>query len=126
MFEDLTPDKGEQGLIRAERIFLILAILTGIIFLVDVLRFVSGSPIAPVTLVELVVSCILSFVTARGIEAQRPWSKWLGYVQGVLFLFNFPVGTAIGIAILIYIYRASKAGMFVRPIAALPPASNPV
>jgi hypothetical protein len=125
MFEDLTPNNGEQGLIRAERIFLILAVLTGIVFLLDLLRFVSGSPVPLITLVQLVVSCILSFVTARGIEAQRPWAKWLGYVQGVLFLYNFPVGTVIGIAILIYIYRASKAGMFVRTIAA-PPAPNPV
>ncbi|HSP17737.1 MAG TPA: hypothetical protein VLV78_23535 [Thermoanaerobaculia bacterium] len=122
MFEDLTPNKGEQGLIRAERIFLILAVLAGLVFVIDLLRFVSGSPVPLRTLTQVLVAGVLAVFTARGIEAQRPWAKWLGYAQGVLSLFSFPVGTVIGIAVLIYIYRASKAGLFSQTPPVVKPA----
>ena len=61
-----------------------------------------------------VVFGALAFLTAHGIDQQTVWGKWLGYGLGVLSLLNIPIGTIIGIAILVYISRASKAGLFTK------------
>ena len=50
--------------------------------------------------------------TGRGIEQRKRWAKSLGIALGVLELINFPIGTVIGVAILVYINRANKAGLF--------------
>jgi len=113
MFESVRPDPGSDGLTRAARIFYVLAVLGGIITALRLLGF-FGSPFG-IGLAGLLMSAacaILAFVTARGIENQRPWAKNLAYAQGFLSLLNLPIGPIIGIAILIYVSRASKAGLF--------------
>ena len=47
----------------------------------------------------------------------------LGYMQGVLLLLTFLIGTLVGIFVLIYVYRASKAGLFNPPATAAQPAT---
>jgi hypothetical protein len=54
----------------------------------------------------------LSWITGRGIDDQKPWARTVGIVLGLLELLNFPIGTVIGVAVLIYLNRASKAGLF--------------
>lgn len=44
-------------------------------------------------------------------------------MQGVLLLLTFPIGTLVGIFVLIYVYRASKAGLFNPPATAAQPAT---
>lgn len=113
MFEQLVPDKGDEGLVKAARIFYVLTGFAVLAFALSLLLLFSGdADVNILGLLQLAVSGLLSFITARGIEAQRPWAKWSGYVQGVLALFNFPIGTIIGVAILIYLNRADKAGLF--------------
>ncbi len=113
MFESVIPDPGEDGLRRASRIFYVIAglsvVATGLLIVVAVmsgrLRLIQPAIYA--------VFGVVAYLTGKGIENQRPWAKWAGIVLGVLELFNFPVGTVIGIAILIYLNRAIKANLFV-------------
>ena len=112
MFEQLAPDPGEKGLEKAARVFYIVAVLN---LLAVPLAFVAHrgeAALAAATAIIAAVSAGLAFITARGIENQRRWAKWLGIVLAILSLPRIPVGTIIGVATLIYIHRASKAGLF--------------
>ena len=128
MFESVVKDPGDDALQRASRIFYVLTVLACIGIVFRIIQFLAepGLP-GVVSVVMAVVSAALAFVTARGIERQRPWAKLLGYTQGALSLFNFPIGTVIGAAVLIYLNRASKAGLFARGPAQpeTKPFSNP-
>lgn len=122
MFDDLRPDPGERGLNRASMIFYVIAVLTIIGAALKLLLGLMGTEIfSPLRFGVFCFFAALAFVIGRGIENQKPWAKWLGYVFGVLELFSFPIGTLIGVAIIVYIYRADKAGMFAPPaVAAVP------
>jgi len=113
MFDSVTPDPGNEGLSRAARIFIVIAVLGAIGTVLQLLTVVS-TPTAEAVITALLagVSSVLAYITAKGIEAQRPWAKRLAYVQGALLLLNFPIGTLIGIFVLVYVYRASRAGLF--------------
>jgi len=118
MFESVTADPGADGLRRAARIFFVVAILSAIGgALLAILALSSG--VFPLGVIVRIVMNLafaaLAWFTGRGIEDQKNWAKWLGLALGVLELFNFPVGTVIGIAILVYLQRAIKAGLFARP-----------
>src|ERR1700682_1832566 len=113
MFESVTPDPGPDGLIRAARIFYVAAALSAAASVIFVILAFTGDRFStPLRLLSDFAFAGLAFVTGRGIEPQRRWSKWLGYAFGVFELFNIPIGTVIGGAVIIYIHRASKAGLF--------------
>lgn len=112
MFDDLNKDPGEEGLTKAARIFYVLAVLGAIVFSIRVLMLIAGSPQSIADFFVAPISATLSYFTARGIEERRTWAKWIGYVQGALSLLNFPIGTIIGLFVLVYIYRADRAGLF--------------
>lgn len=120
MFESVTPDPGQDALRRAGRIFRVIAVLIalGSVLLAIVAITGGGSVRIPVFLLNLVLAAT-AWVTAGGIEEQKNWARWIGVVLGLLELVNFPIGTVIGIAILVYLVRASKAGLF----ASSPPAA---
>jgi hypothetical protein len=114
MFESVTPDPGADGLTRAARIFYVIAALSGIaVALFFLLAVIAGGGPQPLRLVIYAVSGAIAYATAKGIENQRPWAKWVGIALGFLELLNFPIGTVIGIAILVYLNRAIKAKLFV-------------
>ena len=112
MFEQLNPDPGERGLEKATRMFHIVAILN---LLAVPLAFIVYSDetllLRIVTAGISAVAAVLAYITARGVEQQRRWAKRLGIVLAMLLLLNVPYGTIIGIAILVYVNRASKAGL---------------
>ena len=113
MFESVRPDPGPDGLTRAARIFYVAAVLSAaasILFLVSALM--GDRRYTPFRLATDFGFSALAFVIGRGIEQQRRWAKWLGYTFGALELINVPIGTVIGAAAIIYIHRASKAGLF--------------
>src|SRR5258708_39782250 len=115
MFESLRQDPGERALNRAAMIFNVLGVLAGISFTLGlVLRFAGGAAYGVFFFVWTAGFAGLSLLTAHGMDEQRMWAKRLGYVLGFLSLLNIPIGTVIGIAIIIYIQRASRAGLFVR------------
>jgi hypothetical protein len=112
MFESVRPDPGQEGLTKAARIFFVLAVLCVIVALLEFAIAVASRESPPLR------SVIINFVLAaaavaigNSIEKQRPWAKWLGFAFAALELLNFPIGTVIGIALIVYLYRASKAGL---------------
>ncbi len=113
MFESVTPDPGAEGLRRAARIFYVIAALSVIVTAILLLLAVTGNGLRPLQLVFYLVFGAIAYATAKGIENQRPWAKWVGIALGILELLNFPIGTVIGIAILVYLNRAIKAKLFV-------------
>jgi hypothetical protein len=118
MFESVRKDPGEDGLTRASRIFYVLTVFSAITLLVrlyQLVDWISGPRI--VMALFAAVSMTLAWITAKGIEEQRPWARVLAYVQGFVCLFNVPVGTVVGLAVLVYVSRASKAGLFAPPRA---------
>jgi hypothetical protein len=113
MFESVTPDPGQDALRRAGRIFRVIAVLMvlGSALLVVVGKTSGGSLQLLPLLFNLTLAAV-AWVTARGIEEQKNWARWVGILLGLLELVSFPIGTVIGIAILVYLVRASKAGLF--------------
>ncbi len=112
MFEDLLADPGG----RACKTFYVLATLSALAAVLKLVFGITGSE--PLSLVRVIVFAIvagLAFLIGRGIENRRPWSKWVGYGYGILTLFGFPIGTLVGILIILLIYRAAKAGVFSQP-----------
>ena len=45
---------------------------------------------------EMVAAGALAYTTATGLQSRRPWAKWAAYVQSVLLLAAFPIGTIVG------------------------------
>ena len=115
MFESVIPDPGADGLKRAARIFYVIAVMIPLAALMrGVIALVGGRPIDFQGAAINALFTALAYVTGRGIENQRPWAKWLGYVLGTIELVYFPIGTAVGIAIWVYLIRATRAGLFVK------------
>lgn len=113
MFESVTRDPGAEGLDRASRIFYVIAaLITLSTVLLVVLGLTGGRGIRPVGIVVNLIFGVVAFVTGKGISEQRTWAKWIGIGLGIVELFNFPIGTVIGIAVLVYLRRAIKAGLF--------------
>jgi predicted membrane channel-forming protein YqfA (hemolysin III family) len=119
MFESVVPDPGADALKRAARIFFVIAALSVIGSALFLLVAAMGGAFRPLQLVIYLGFGALAYFTGRGIEDQRPWAKWAGITLGILELLNFPIGTIIGVAILVYLNRAIKAHLFV----ATPPRS---
>jgi hypothetical protein len=113
MFESVVADPGSDALRRAARIFRVVAVMLvlGTIF-VSVMAIVSGGSARPVTIVVNALLAAWSWVTATGIENQKNWARWTGFLLGFLELFSVPIGTLIGIWVLVYLARASRAGLF--------------
>ena len=113
MFESIVKDKGQEGLTKASRIFFVITvlILLGIVLSV-VLTLIGGGRLRPIAITINLVFAGAAYITGKGIDEGKPWAKWAGIVLGVLELLNFPLGTIIGIAILVYLNRAIKAGLF--------------
>ncbi|HEX8170429.1 MAG TPA: hypothetical protein VF824_07815 [Thermoanaerobaculia bacterium] len=112
MFESLAPDPGEEGLKKAARMFYVVAAFSALGFVLMVVLLATRRGGSILGLAQTAISVVLAIVTARGIEAQRRWARTLGIVLAVLLLLDFPIGTVIGIATLVFINRANKAGLF--------------
>ncbi len=113
MFESVTPDPGADGLKRAARIFYVISALSVVASVLFLALGATGGGLQPIQLAIYLAFGAIAYVTGKGIEDQRPWSKWVGIALCVLELLNFPIGTVIGIAILVYLNRAIKAKLFV-------------
>lgn len=115
MFESVIPDPGADGLKRAARIFYVIAVMIPIAAAMRAV--IALAERRPVDFEGVAINALftaLAYATARGIESQRPWAKWLGYALGTIELAYFPIGTVVGIAIWVYLVRATRAGLFMK------------
>jgi hypothetical protein len=55
---------------------------------------------------------VLYLVTAKGIVNQKNWAKVVGIVLGILALPAFPIGTTLGVLILVGLLSAESQGWF--------------
>ena len=100
----------------ASKTFYVLATLSALAAVLKLVFAMTGSePLSAVRVIAFAVNAGLAFLIGRGIENRRPWSRWVGYGYGVLTLLGFPIGTLVGILIILLIYRAQKAGVFSQP-----------
>ena len=113
MFESVVPDPGQDALRRAGRIFRVVAVLIAAgTLLLSVPAVAAGRSLnLPLFVFNLALAAV-AWVTAGGIEEQKNWARWVGILFGFVELLNFPIGTVVGMAILIYLVRAGKAGLF--------------
>ena len=58
-----------------------------------------------------IVVALLSFVTAPGLGRHKGWALYTGSLAAVLMLPRIPVGTIIGITLLIGLWRLRKASV---------------
>lgn len=65
----------------------------------------------PAFLVGIVLSLAYVYVGAQ-MKKHKKWAIALGWVIGIVSLFNFPIGTVIAVFVLFYLYkgRAERAG----------------
>jgi hypothetical protein len=61
-------------------------------------------PIILLSLLSLVIP-IIHFWVGNSIKQNKKWAKIIGVIIGILNLLNFPIGTFIGIFILLYLYK---------------------
>ena len=59
-----------------------------------------------------VVVFILYFITAKGVANKRNWGKILAIIFGILMLPSIPIGTVLGIIILINIFSEQGKAWF--------------
>ncbi|HJQ38979.1 MAG TPA: hypothetical protein VKB93_17725 [Thermoanaerobaculia bacterium] len=113
MFESVVPDPAQDAIGRVARI---LRTIAGLIVVWHLIAFLlalnSHRAIHPLPFLFNAALAALMWITAWGIEERKNWARWVGIAVGILELFNFPIGTLVGIAVLVYLGRASRAGLF--------------
>lgn len=55
---------------------------------------------------------VLCFMTAKGVVNKKNWAKVVGIVLGILYLPGFPVGTILGVLILVGLLSSESQGWF--------------
>ena len=71
--------------------------------------FIFGVSIVVLILLSYI---IVSIIAAVGIMKNRDWGRIMGIVQAALSIFGPPVGTIVGILILVYLLRPDIEGYF--------------
>jgi hypothetical protein len=93
----------------------VIAVLGAIGIVLTAVLAVPGTTFTLLTVITLLLYAVMAgaaWLTSRGVEGRKNWAKWLGIALGILELLNFPIGTVIGIALLVYLNRAIKSGVF--------------
>lgn len=55
---------------------------------------------------------VLCLMTAKGVVNKKNWAKVVGIVLGILYLPGFPVGTVLGVLILVGLLSSESQGWF--------------
>lgn len=88
--------------------FINLAILVIVAVARGVNYFVTAEPVAgsAVTAFAIAVALAVAFVfVGSEMKKHKKWAIVLGWVIGIISLFNFPIGTIIGAFVLYYLYQ---------------------
>jgi uncharacterized membrane protein (DUF2068 family) len=64
-----------------------------------------------ITVIAIAVG-VLCLMTAKGVVNKRNWAKVVGIVLGILYLPGFPVGTVLGVLILVGLLSSESQGWF--------------
>ncbi len=89
----------------------ILGVLNGLVFLgllAAVILNVAGVPGSILVIgiaVFPAVLALLHFFTAKGLKQNKRMAKIISFVVGTLNLFNFPIGTILGLTLIIYVLQ---------------------
>lgn len=70
---------------------------------------VFGLGVAMLVLLASLVVCVLGGI---GVLQGRAWGRTLAIVAAVLSLFSFPIGTVIGVLVIVYMMRAEVKAYF--------------
>lgn len=96
---------------KAAIIHKILGILNGLVFLgllAAVVLNVAGMP-GEMLVIGIAVFpaalALLHFFTAKGLKQNKRMAKVVSFIVGALNLFNFPIGTIIGVTLIIYVLQ---------------------
>jgi cell division protein FtsW (lipid II flippase) len=107
VFESVVPDPAEDAVRRVARI---LRTIAGLIVVWHLIAFILALAwqhlIHPLFLLFNAALAAVMWITAWGVEERKNWARWVGIAVGILELFNFPFGTVVGIAVLVYLARA--------------------
>ena len=71
-------------------------------------------------LILMVIVGIVYLITAKGIANKKNWAKILGIIMAVLSLFSFPIGTALGIWMLINFFSDEGKAWFEETVGQAP------
>lgn len=124
MFEDLKPKSAEErGDTDPESIvdkIVIFFYIVGALSLIAAARalWAIGGPqflsyAGPFFWLSLAIA-VLSFATAPALNSRKQWAMYTGVAAAMLSLPRFPIGTMIGIALLVGLWRIHKGGVLRR------------
>ncbi len=85
-----------------------------------------GAGMGIVILIFAVIFGILYLITAKGIANKKNWAKIVGIILAVLSLFNFPIGTALGIWMLINFFSDEGKAWFEETVRQSSASAPPV
>jgi hypothetical protein len=113
LFPDIaTPDlKKLRNDSHSIRTFMVLLLLGVVIFLLAGIGFLAGGKSGATAMGEFaffVVAGGLNLITAIGLMTRAVWGRYLGFVCAAFALLGFPVGTLIGILMLVALGRGAR------------------
>lgn len=92
---------------------LIHGVLVALAALGSVLALFGRRPgVAFFVLIFTAAFAVVDFLTAQAVEKKESWSYTAAIVLGILMLFSFPIGTVLGILILIGIFSDEGKAWF--------------
>jgi hypothetical protein len=106
---DLKKLRNDSHSIRTFSVLLILGaalMIVGVV--VSLLRNEGGATMGMAELVIVGAAGGLNLLTAIGLMKRRIWARYLAMIMAVLALLGFPIGTLIGILLLVALGRSAR------------------
>lgn len=112
-FKDIaTPDlkklRNDSSTIRT---FAVLVLIGATLMLVGSIAVLVGSDMATTGMTELAIMGILLpwyALTGVGLIRRQVWGRYLGFMTAAFSLLGFPIGTLIGVLVLISLSRSAR------------------
>jgi len=101
-------------------------VIVGIVFLIigatsDQEGTIAGVIFGVIFLIVGIVIFILYLMVAKGIVNQKSWAKILGIILAILMLTSIPIGTVLGIILLINFFSDESKEWFEQAKTTTPP-----
>src|SRR3954451_6915297 len=106
-------------------IFYLFAVIAAAGFVVELSSLVQHVGVGMgrfgwVRVIELPAIAALTWLTGQGLRRERAWALWLGCAQAAVMILVFPVGTAMGLFVLVYLGAASRGRLSAPKVVLLP------